>query len=380
MTEPGTSGRATRMAQQYTRTTKWAELVGEMRAHAPRALARMYSPAEKMFYFRVRRDNGKIVQEGLSPRYTAITLIGLAQEEDQVCAVALCGHTREMVLDRLRAETPKMTSLGDVALTLWAAHANSVADRSWAWSKLMSFEADTRDYPTVEIAWALSALCLDEQANVSDLRKKLAARLMSSFNYGSGIFPHMVGSSSRMHVACYADQVYPIHALSHYYRISGDVNAKAAAERCAKQICTLQGDAGQWWWHYDYRTGDVVEGYPVYAIHQDAMGPMALFALSECTGADFGEAIDKGLSWLIQAPELNGLTLFDRRADLIWRKVARREPKKLVRYLQALASSIHPKFRLPVDSLFPPVAIDYEDRPYHLGWLLYAWPKTTEKR
>jgi hypothetical protein len=45
-----------------------------------------------------------------------------------------------------------------------------------------------------------------------------------------------------------------------------------------------------------------------------------------------------------------------------------------VRYLQSAVSRVHPSFRIPaIDALFPPGAIDYEDRPYHLGWLLYAW-------
>jgi hypothetical protein len=24
--------------------------------------------------------------------------------------------------------------------------------------------------------------------------------------------------------------------------------------------------------------------------------------------------------------------------------------------------------------VFPPMTVDYEDRPYHPGWFLYAWP------
>jgi hypothetical protein len=59
---------------------------------------------------------------------------------------------------------------------------------------------------------------------------------------------------------------------------------------------------------------------------------------------------------------------------VIWRKVARREPAKLSRYAQALASGIHPALRMPgLNLIFPPMAVDYEDRPYHLGWFLYAW-------
>ena len=37
-------------------------------------------------------------------------------------------------------------------------------------------------------------------------------------------------------------------------------------------ICTVQGNSGQRWWHYDSRTDRVVEGYPVYSVHQDVNG------------------------------------------------------------------------------------------------------------
>jgi hypothetical protein len=41
-----------------------------------------------------------------------------------------------------------------------------------------------------------------------------------------------------------------------------------------------------------------------------------------------------------------------------------------------------PALRAPgIDRLFPPGTIDYEDRPYHYGWLLYAWaqPRPTSE-
>jgi hypothetical protein len=102
---------------------------------------------------------------------------------------------------------------------------------------------------------------------------------------------------------------------------------------------------------------------------------MALLALAEASGRDLGEPIARGLAWLESSPELGGGTLVDRNAGLIWRKVARREPGKLSRTLQAAASRLHPRLRVPlVDALFPPGVIDYEDRPYHLGWLLHAFP------
>jgi len=168
--------------------------------------------------------------------------------------------------------------------------------------------------------------------------------------------------------------VYPIQALSHYYRAAGAVEAIDAAKRCAQRMCDAQGPDGQWWWHHDVRTGRVIEPYPVYSVHQDSMAPMALAALREACGQNHDPAIDRGLGWLGYSPEIAG-SLIDAQADVIWRKVARREPGKLSRRIQALSSRLHPALRMPlVDRVFPPGRVDHESRPYHMGWILHAWP------
>jgi len=356
-----------------------AALLADLRDQAAPALARMYRPDERMFVFRMRRAEENVIGEGLSWRYTAITLIGLAGEDRTVAHAVLGDDTLLDVCGHLVGDVPRIRNLGDVALILWAARANNYPERDWLWEKLLSLQPAERSYPTVEIAWALSALCLDADAPVGDLRVRLARRLLSCCNPRTGMFPHVVGKedgSLRGHVACFADLVYPILALTHYFRLTDDRQAAETARRCAEQICARQGGAGQWWWHYDYRTGDVIERYPVYAVHQDAMAPMALLELHEATGQDFSEPIRRGLQWMEAAPELAGGSLIDKKAGLTWRKVGRREPCKLSRRLQAVAASVHPSLRLPwLDRIFPPERIDYEDRPYHLGWLLYAWPR-----
>ena len=79
-------------------------------------------------------------------------------------------------------------------------------------------------------------------------------------------------------------------------------------------------------------------------------------------------------NWLAASPELAGGSLIDEGRGVIWRKVARREPGKLSRYLNAGASRVYAPLRVPgLDGLFPARSIDFEDRPYHLGWMLYAW-------
>lgn len=352
--------------------------VARLRSLAIRGLGRMYRPDERLFAFRVRRTKAGIVSEGLSWRYTAIVLIGLAEEEETATSFVLAGHGLHDVCGRLIGEIGRVNNIGDAGLILWAARAVGYPDRLSAWKRLRELCPAEAVHPLVEAAWALAALCIDSEAPVGDIRELLARRLISSFRTRSGLFPHMVGGDRpglRSNISCFADQVYPIHALVNYFMLSGNREALDLASRCAHQVCCLQGPAGQWWWHYDCRTGDVVEPYPVYAVHQDAMAPMALFSLEEIAGVDFSLAIGNGLAWLANAPELDGGSLVDDHAGLIWRKVGRREPMKLSRFLQAAASRLHPALRVPgLDRLFPPRAVDYEDRPYHLGWLLYAWP------
>lgn len=354
-----------------------ATLLTELRDLALAWLPRMFDAESDLFVFRVRKTPRGIEPEGRSRRYTAITLIGLAEEGEPTARAALAGRDPQRVVERLLRDVQTVESLGDVALTLWAAAAWHAPQAKRALESLSAMDPELGDYATVELAWALAALCVFDYPSVVHAREKIAKRLIEARRGASPAFPHQVGRGGRIggHVACFADQVYPIQALSFYYGISGDPAAGAAARRCADCIVKALGPAGQWWWHYDARDGAVLEGYPVYSVHQDAMAPMALFALmdvdSEC---DYLAAIERGLRWMNAAPELGNQPIIDRAGGILWRKVARREPNKLTRRLQAAVSALGSGLRAPgVDTLFPPGAIDYELRPYHLGWLLYAF-------
>jgi hypothetical protein len=357
-------------------STGTAAFLEHLRALAFSGLPRMYRPEEKRFMFRLRRTPDGVVSEGTSRRYTAITLIGLAEEDEAAATRVMAGHTPRAVAESLLAELPQVDNLGDVALALWAAQAVGVADRSAGWDRLAALRPDEGQRFTVEVAWALAALTIDAEAPHRELRDRIARRLLAAQGAASTLFPHVLdGRGLRAHVSCFADLVYPVHALSHYARATGDRTALDAAARCARHFCDVMGPAGQWWWHYDWRTGDVVEGYPVYAVHQDAMAPIALHAVEDAGGPAFTREVVRGMEWLQSSPELQGGTLVDDAAGLIWRKVARREPSKLARKVQAVASAVHPSLRVPgLDAVLTPGAVDFEDRPYHLGWLFYAFP------
>ncbi len=355
------------------------ETVKNLRAMSVRGLARMYLPNERMFCHCIRRGPMGDIPEGISRRYTAITLIGLATECTDAARSA-CGDTAPGdVCGRLLEDIDHVENMGDVALTLWAAVLWDHADKRKAFDRLLQLDPSRGAHPTVEIAWALTALSVkNAAAGDLNLAGKVCKRLLSAFHRETGVFPHWPKdaptSALRGHVSCFADMVYPVQALSCYAQTTSDSAAITAAKQAGEHMVRNQGPAGQWWWHFDARSGRVVEGFPVYTVHQDSMAPMALFALQDAGGPDSSAAINEGLRWLIASPEIDGRTLIDNEADLIWRKVARHEPGKLTRGVQAVASRIHPSMRAPgVNMLFRPGFVDYECRPYHLGWILHAF-------
>jgi len=372
---------------QATRHPKRLDAVlDELKALSERALRRMYLPAERMFVFRLRRDGAGVAAEGVSRRYTAIALIGLAAAGPEAAAAVFGDDEARDVVRRLLNDVNRVENVGDAALTLWAALAWKDAEANRASARLAAMRPWDASIPTVELAWCLTAFSLQVREGDGDtsMARRTADRLLASVVERSGLFPHWpIGAKapwSRRHVSCFADQVYPIQALAHFHAARGDERSAAVVRRSADRLCALQGDAGQWWWHFDARTGRVIERYPVYAVHQDAMAPMALLDLDGACGTDHRAFAARGMQWLIEPAE-SVSSLIDRDADLIWRKVARREPRKLVRAIQATASRIHPALRVPgMDVLFPPVATDFECRPYHLGWLLYAWAHRPLKR
>jgi len=109
--------------------------------------------------------------------------------------------------------------------------------------------------------------------------------------------------------------------------------------------------------------------YPVYSVHQHGMAPMSLFALEEATGQSFKDFIYKGLRWIYGANELR-TDMRDFSQNLIWRCILPK--RKQTKYWDTALSLLRsPNEKAPVGAL----QILFEERPYELGWLLYAFAK-----
>jgi hypothetical protein len=383
------SPRAARISQGHADV---ALMLQRMIRLAKAALPRMFRADRREFGFSLRRNgrhyNGSdhvsahgMTLKGRSVRYGAIVAMGAGRLEESAQREVFGGESASEFCGRLVRSIDSIDNLGDAALITWAAAllGLSRSDLGKAMSRLSELWRGAHGGYTVEVAWTLSALAqASATIDAIDRAAEVRERLLTAFIGAGDLFRHRIAMGRRRggwrsDIGCFADQVYPIQALARHHHAFDDPSALQVAARCAERICQLQGDAGQWWWHYDTRTGRVVEGYPVYSVHQNSMAPMALLDLHEAGGPDLGEAIRRGVRWMGHAPEI-GRSLIDEENLVIWRKVGRNDPQKIVRGARALASRVHPNLRLTwLDGLFPARTIDFESRPYHLGWILHAW-------
>lgn len=339
-------------------------------------LGRMALP-DLHFPHTMRRVGSDMRAEGDNLRYAIIVALGLAWTPEPVQRSLLNGSTAAELAQSCIERAARLREPGAVALAAWAAAETAGVFTAELFDMLEDMLAHGRTIETVPCAWALTAALAARHLGATDEIQDLAAQFLLEAQARSGLFPHAMPTGAlgwaRSHVGCFADQVYPIQALARLGRAENDRVALRGAEACAARIIALQGNEGQWWWHYDTRDGSVVEGYPVYSVHQHAMAPMALLDLFAAGGSDHRPAVIKGLGWLDTHPE-TGEPLVAREDGVIWRKVGRREPAKLVRSVAAMSTALAMGWHVPgLDRVFPPGVIDRECRPYEFGWMLYAW-------
>ena len=324
----------------------------------------------------------ELVREGTSLRYAAIVALGLARLTTPEQASVLGDLSVDDLVAAVRKRAMSSTDPGAIALAAWAAAEACGSPDSALLERLGTILLAGRPVPTVDTAWMLTAAVASLRASGATGGPaagvaRLTRDLLLEAQGRHGIFPHALPATSlgrwRAHIGCFADQVYPIQALARLAALYDDPAALAGANRAAERICALQGDAGQWWWHYDARDGSVVERFPVYSVHQHAMAPMALFDLAAAGGDDHRASIIRGLGWLDAHPEVLPDLVSPGRGQ-VWRKVGRREPAKAARKVSAVTTSLRRGWHLPgLQVVLPPNQVDYECRPYELGWLVYAW-------
>ena len=344
------------------------------------SIRQQYVP--KCGLFALRRDLARDLNMESSFRYTAITQIGLRLAERQGWLVGL---PLDQIETNLAMSAGTCSNPGNVALALWA---NLEGSRAAAddLARLLMMRLDSgmgqlSRHAIMELAWMLVAMskyyAWRPSGPVADVTAAVAREIVTSSNASTGLFPfispYLRGTSLRVrlyrHFGTFANQSYPIFALAVFHHVSRDRDALEVAERCADQICALQGPLGQWWWLYDVTRGIVAEKYPVFSVHQDGMGPMALRQLTLAGGKDYSAAIDQSWSWVFGANEL-GIKMIDTNKRHIKRAIQRRGWHRLLYYANILSAMAG--LSQPVTGFDVPKNLELVDetRSYHPGWAL----------
>jgi hypothetical protein len=349
--------------------------IGQLNESALRGLAPMFDRDAQLFCHRLKREGREMIREGVSPRYTAMTLLGLHQLET---AGVQSPFDMQAIVDTLINKPEWMNNVGDLGLLLWLC-AETFPERLEKVVSQFGVKQVLDRLPernTMELAWFLAGLAHHALAPTGRL-SNLTDQAMQAFqllkeNQGKGgIFGHTARTRSirgviRGRIGSFADQIYPIYAMAKASLAYPIEKASEHALDCALTICEAQGQQGQWWWHYDSATGRVVGRYPVYSVHQHGMAPMGLIALGEALNSDFDPWIFKGLQWIYGENELEQ-NMFDDESSVIWRCI---QCKDYRRYLHTgYAFLTHQEDGTRHSGLHTL----HECRPYELGWLLYSF-------
>jgi hypothetical protein len=230
----------------------------------------------------------------------------------------------------------------------------------------------------METAWLVSGLVHECRRSGNDIATAALefalADLLSRINKDTGLFCHVSDAAPvtrriRKWVANFADQIYSVQATALAAIASANKAALAASDTCATRLVQLQGELGQWWWHYDPRNGNVAQAFPVYSVHQNGMAPMALMTLAAAGGRDHRARVELSHAW-IDCNEL-GIPLLDREVGTIWRDIEILQEGRTARIVRHARSVLGWKLA-DGGANMKNLKVNYETRPYEWGWCLFA--------
>ena len=355
-----------------------AVAIPALNALALRSLVCLFNAKENLFSRRITIAENGFNQEKTSRRRTIIALLGLQRlaqsRESQPFDLAAI---RDVVLE----DTSWVRGVGDLGLLTWftaefAPEKLCELFSEFDFDKVLEICIDGRQARTSGLAMFLAGISHARLAAVRTLvdLTDIAVdvyRLLLDNKGESGVFcqaahPGFLQRSFCRRFGTFDDQICAIYALSTFAKAFKVEEPLASALSCANSIRALQGEMGEWWFLYDKRTCRVVSRYPVFSWHQDGTAPVGLLALEETTGQSFHEPVYKGLSWVTKTNEL-GDDLRSLERGLIWDSIRPRRQSAV--YWEGALSLANISRR----SRSTDLRIQYESRPDHFGWLLYAF-------
>lgn len=364
-------------------TTLSETFITDLNQMALDGLVPLYDQERKLFAYQIQNGQRVPMKMAFTITYTAITLLGLQRARQSGLNVFdVDTHGALKTLMGLIADTGWS---GDVGLILWADAHHGGENRAGLVRVINRLVQDGNllDVTTMELSWMLIGLSYTyqiapDEPHVERLAHSIFAAIEQRTNAQTFLYPHTGGSGIRSQIGNFADQIYTIYALATYYETFKQPEALRYALNSGRRILGLQGPQGQWWWHYHAGRGVVVARYPVFGVHQDGMAPMALYKLaSVADDADFSallpEAITRSLAWLLPANNELNHEMIDWTLKVVWRDIERAKPADYLRYVSMGLAEVGVPGLIKTIETVEGFTLNPEMRPYHLGWLLYAF-------
>jgi hypothetical protein len=341
-------------------------------------LADAFNPTTELFDRQLRDKHWSNTIGTEDVTSTGICLIGLHRANVDPAKIGIKVRSSiEAMLETLR----RRDYAGGLGLVLWA---NAVWGE-FAFDELLSRCSIDLKKPhdfassltTMETAWLLSGLIHESERtkslSVRDACETVLNELLGRFRKDTRIFLHASDRAPMRHrmrknVANFADQIYSVQAMAFAALTKLGSTSLAVADSAARRLVELQGNLGQWWWHYDPRSGGVAQGFPVYSVHQHAMAPMALMAVTAAGGSDFRTAVELSHRW-VSNNELS-VDLLDTGAGTLWRDIEPEESEidRIARHGKSVLGWRAKDVTCHTGKL----RVNFETRPYEWAWCLYA--------
>ena len=341
-------------------------------------LKQALNPTSRLFDQQIRDAQWGVTLGTENFTSTCICLIGLDRADIDPTLLSLDRHATLAAATSLATGRNKQRYLRSAGLLIWA---NALLDGESYPDLVTKIELpETRTHlstlTTMQLSWLLSGLVHERMRHpsgrVTDFACAAADALQERFVTQTALVAHAARGAPmpdwvRWYVPNFADQIYAVQALAFFCMMFDNPLAGTCAADLGSRLMALQGPLGQWWWHYDVRTGKVAEKFAVYSVHQYGMAPMALMASRAAGGPDCSEAIARSHRW-IEHNEL-GVSLVDPTASTIWRDIELAESRVQgwTRKASLLLSGEHSTSDDP-----PDLIINRETRPYEWAWCLYA--------
>lgn len=348
---------------------------------AVQSLVSLFDEKAMLFARRITVAEQGLRRQGTSRRGTMIALLGLQRLAES--GVRGERFDTASIRDAVWGDATWVRTLADLGLLTWF---TSVCEPerlgvlldTFNFGKALESYPDGRQARTTALAWFLTGIgharlaCPGRLPDLTDIAVETYHLLLDNQSengmFGHAAAPRSLGDAFCRRFGTFADQIYSIYALTAFARAFHIEEPLGPTLDCAKSLCALQGEMGQWWFLYDKYAGRVVNRYPVFSFHQDGIAPAGLFALEEAIGQSFQKSISKGLSWVSGGNELAN-DLRDAKSGFIWDSIQPR--RELAKYWEAALSFMSVTREPQAESL----KIRYEARPNHFGWLLYAFGK-----